>query len=189
MHHGSGVGGHLVGLVGGVGVDHHDLVEQRGALHQRLADPADHVAHRRGLDPDPATGRGVPHGVVEQVADHPGQVRHRRRDLRGRFMELTLEHHTSGIGDHAAGGDGVRDEVPETDPFEVEREGAGLDPAELEQIVDQMGQAFVIDNRAGGNGVIGADLVAKAPVLPMFYLAITIHQENYLSPIQNTQTL
>jgi tripartite-type tricarboxylate transporter receptor subunit TctC len=28
---------------------------------------------------------------------------------------------------------------------------------------EQLGQTFVVENRAGGNGMIGADAVAKAP--------------------------
>lgn len=31
------------------------------------------------------------------------------------------------------------------------------------RLSDQLGQTFIVENRAGGNGVIGADLVAKAP--------------------------
>ncbi|MEY3997208.1 MAG: hypothetical protein RLY60_20 [Pseudomonadota bacterium] len=32
-----------------------------------------------------------------------------------------------------------------------------------QKLSDQMGQPFVIENKPGGNGIIGADLVAKAP--------------------------
>ncbi|MBO9650905.1 MAG: tripartite tricarboxylate transporter substrate binding protein [Variovorax sp.] len=32
-----------------------------------------------------------------------------------------------------------------------------------QKLADQMGQPFVVENRAGGNGVIGGDVVAKAP--------------------------
>ncbi|WP_431273612.1 Bug family tripartite tricarboxylate transporter substrate binding protein [Variovorax ureilyticus] len=32
-----------------------------------------------------------------------------------------------------------------------------------QKLSDQMGQPFVVENRAGGNGVIGGDVVAKAP--------------------------
>ena len=42
VHHGSGAGGHVEGGVVGVAVDDHDLVEQRGGLHERLAHLADH---------------------------------------------------------------------------------------------------------------------------------------------------
>ncbi|CAN5589947.1 tripartite tricarboxylate transporter substrate binding protein [soil metagenome] len=32
-----------------------------------------------------------------------------------------------------------------------------------QRLSDQMGQPFVVENRAGGNGIIGADVVSKAP--------------------------
>jgi tripartite-type tricarboxylate transporter receptor subunit TctC len=32
-----------------------------------------------------------------------------------------------------------------------------------QKLADQTGQSFVVENRAGGNGIIGADAVAKAP--------------------------
>ena len=32
-----------------------------------------------------------------------------------------------------------------------------------QRLSDQLGQPFVVENRAGGNGTIGADAVAKAP--------------------------
>ncbi|MBB3179220.1 tripartite tricarboxylate transporter substrate binding protein [Variovorax sp. Sphag1AA] len=32
-----------------------------------------------------------------------------------------------------------------------------------QKLADQLGQPFVVENRAGGNGVIGGDVVAKAP--------------------------
>src|SRR4051812_7232261 len=32
-----------------------------------------------------------------------------------------------------------------------------------QKLADQLGQPFVVENRAGGNGTIGADAVAKAP--------------------------
>ena len=32
-----------------------------------------------------------------------------------------------------------------------------------QKLGEQMGQSIVVDNRSGGNGVIGGDLVAKAP--------------------------
>jgi tripartite-type tricarboxylate transporter receptor subunit TctC len=38
-----------------------------------------------------------------------------------------------------------------------------LGRALAQKLADQMGQPFVVDNRPGGNGIIGADLVAKAP--------------------------
>ena len=38
-----------------------------------------------------------------------------------------------------------------------------LGRAVAQKLADQMGQPFVVDNRAGGNGIIGADLVAKSP--------------------------
>ena len=38
-----------------------------------------------------------------------------------------------------------------------------LGRAVAQKLSDQLGQSFVVDNRAGGNGIIGADLVAKAP--------------------------
>lgn len=38
-----------------------------------------------------------------------------------------------------------------------------LGRAVAQKLAEQMGQSFVVDNRAGGNGIIGADLVAKSP--------------------------
>jgi tripartite-type tricarboxylate transporter receptor subunit TctC len=38
-----------------------------------------------------------------------------------------------------------------------------LGRALAQKLSDQMGQAFVVENRPGGNGIIGADAVAKAP--------------------------
>ena len=32
-----------------------------------------------------------------------------------------------------------------------------------QKLGDQMGQNFIVENKAGGNGVIGGDVVAKAP--------------------------
>ncbi len=38
-----------------------------------------------------------------------------------------------------------------------------LGRALAQKLSDQMGQSFVVENRPGGNGIIGADAVAKAP--------------------------
>jgi len=38
-----------------------------------------------------------------------------------------------------------------------------LGRAVAQKLADQTGQPFVVDNKPGGNGIIGADLVAKAP--------------------------
>ena len=38
-----------------------------------------------------------------------------------------------------------------------------LGRALAQKLGDQMGQTFVVENRPGGNGIIGADAVAKAP--------------------------
>ena len=38
-----------------------------------------------------------------------------------------------------------------------------LGRALAQKLSEQMGQQFVVENKAGGNGIIGADLVAKAP--------------------------
>jgi tripartite-type tricarboxylate transporter receptor subunit TctC len=38
-----------------------------------------------------------------------------------------------------------------------------LGRALAQKLSDQTGQTFVVDNRPGGNGIIGADAVAKAP--------------------------
>ena len=38
-----------------------------------------------------------------------------------------------------------------------------LGRALAQKLADQMGQAFVVENKPGGNGIIGADFVAKAP--------------------------
>jgi tripartite-type tricarboxylate transporter receptor subunit TctC len=38
-----------------------------------------------------------------------------------------------------------------------------LGRALAQKLTEQMGQSFVVENRPGGNGVIGADIVAKAP--------------------------
>ena len=38
-----------------------------------------------------------------------------------------------------------------------------LGRALAQKLADQMGQSFVVENRPGGNGIIGADAVAKAP--------------------------
>jgi tripartite-type tricarboxylate transporter receptor subunit TctC len=38
-----------------------------------------------------------------------------------------------------------------------------LGRALAQKLSDQMGQSFVVENRPGGNGIIGADVVAKAP--------------------------
>src|SRR6187402_3546571 len=38
-----------------------------------------------------------------------------------------------------------------------------LGRALAQKLSEQMGQSFVVENRAGGNGIIGADAVAKAP--------------------------
>jgi tripartite-type tricarboxylate transporter receptor subunit TctC len=38
-----------------------------------------------------------------------------------------------------------------------------LGRALAQKVGDQMGQPFVVDNRPGGNGIIGGDIVAKAP--------------------------
>ena len=38
-----------------------------------------------------------------------------------------------------------------------------LGRAVAQKLAEQMGQSFVVDNRAGGNGIIGTDLVAKSP--------------------------
>ena len=38
-----------------------------------------------------------------------------------------------------------------------------LGRALAQKLADQMGQAFIVENKPGGNGIIGADFVAKAP--------------------------
>ena len=38
-----------------------------------------------------------------------------------------------------------------------------LGRALAQKLSDQMGQQFVVENRAGGNGIIGAEVVARAP--------------------------
>jgi tripartite-type tricarboxylate transporter receptor subunit TctC len=38
-----------------------------------------------------------------------------------------------------------------------------LGRALAQKLSEQMGQSFVVENRPGGNGIIGADAVAKAP--------------------------
>jgi len=38
-----------------------------------------------------------------------------------------------------------------------------LGRALAQKLSDQMGQQFVVENKPGGNGIIGADAVAKAP--------------------------
>ncbi len=48
----------------------------------------------------------------------------------------------------------------------------------MREISDVMGQQFVIDNRAGASGVIGADLVAKSP--PDGY-TLMVHSSSHLS--------
>jgi tripartite-type tricarboxylate transporter receptor subunit TctC len=47
----------------------------------------------------------------------------------------------------------------------------------LQKVADSLGQQFVIDNRAGASGVIGSDLVAKAP--PDGY-TIMVHSTTHL---------
>ena len=71
VHDRAGVGGDRVGRVGGVGVDHHDLVEQRTVSTSASPDPGDHVADGGGLV---AGGHDQAHRVSPLAATRSSRV-------------------------------------------------------------------------------------------------------------------
>ena len=105
-------------------------------------------------DPDRAAVGAVPDGVVEQVDDQlpePGPV--------GPHGEPVGD--VDGEADGPAGrhqlGDGLVEQLGHVDLGEPQRRDAGVDPGELEEVADQVGEAAGLADRRLEVRLVGGD--------------------------------
>jgi hypothetical protein len=88
--------------------------------------------------------RGVPHRVDQQVADHPGQFAFAGHDDRPAAVRGDqLDPAAGGQWRHA--GDGVGDDLPQRHGGGDQPQRAGVDPGQLEQVVDELGHPVGLD--------------------------------------------
>src|SRR6202042_2909602 len=101
---------------------------------------------------DAAVGGGVADRVLDQVVEDALHLL--RVGLGDDFVvgQLGGEVDAALLGRGAEGGDGVADQVTELDPAHRPGDVAGLDPGELEEVVDQVAE----------DGDVGADLAQVA---------------------------
>src|SRR6476661_750856 len=103
----------------------------------------------RALAPGRSHSRGRRHSLEEAM---------KRLTLRSLLALLALLATTS-VFAQAYPNRPVRLIIPFPPGGTLDALGRGL----AQKLSDQMGQSFVVENRPGGNGIIGADAVAKAP--------------------------
>ena len=90
-------------------------------------------------DIDAATGRGEFHGIREQVDDDLLEARGIAKDEADVRVEAAAERELLRADVALERIDGISDEGNELDGLLVEMELAGLDPSDIEEVIDQLG--------------------------------------------------
>ena len=95
----------------------------------------DRVAHLPAGDLDDPVGGRVPDRVDEQVGHHPRQLAGVGGDEEA-VVHVSAEAYAAGAGDRVGAGQRLADHVAQRDRLEVQRQHAGVDAGELEEVVD-----------------------------------------------------
>ena len=128
-----------------------------------LVDPAAGVLHRdvRAIafgtadDRDGPVTRRVSNRVLEDVAQRTQYLPGCGGQLGRLTGDVSFEDHSFRCRDGCRRGNRVGDEVSERNPFELEAQHAGLRPAELEEIVDELRETVGFDPQ---RAVVARDL-------------------------------
>ncbi len=116
--------------------------------------PVGHLTGHR----DRTVARRVSDGVHQQVGQDPAHLSHIDLDLGG-VVGVAVEQDALGAGERIRGGDGIGDDITERDALQRQLKGPGVEPGQLEQVVDHRGEAFtgahhgaVVAGHGGGVG-------------------------------------
>ena len=104
----------------------------------------------------------MPDGVVDEIAEDPGDVRWRELELWSPPVHLALDPDAPGVGRGRGGGDRVGDEVGERRALHLEPKGSRVDHRQLEQLVDEFGQPLGLDAQRPVVAVQGGAVLDQA---------------------------